>query len=242
MNVIAFDAAYSLYPRATFDLRCGLSLAQISPREAKALAKYAARGWAIHSTIWPHEKDTLQPLFKVDVLRRMGDRDSWVIPLDTTNITLRSPFTLSSPPFTDDPAAFSSWKLYGHISGEYDMSHHFLSSTILKYDYVNDDPGFLEVVIPFFRKQGLLEHSKFRGLPRDEEAWTWLSESLIFYVYLFQLTMTLGGTLLCRASTRPTSSNLRTQGWRNADSSFITNSAIGWRPYMIYKCQLGATS
>lgn len=175
MNVIAFDAAYSLYPKATFDLRCGLSLAQISPLEAKALAKYATRGWAIHSTIWPHEEDTLKPLFKVDVLRRMGDRDSWVIPLDTTNITLRSPFTLSSPPFTEDPAAFSSWELYERTSGQYRMAYHFLSSTILKYDYVNADPDFLAFMIPFFQKQGLLEHSKFRGLPdSDQEAWTWL--------------------------------------------------------------------
>jgi hypothetical protein len=179
MNVIAFDAAYSLYPRATFDFRCGLSLAQISPREAKALAKYATRGWAIHSTIWPHEEDTLQRLFKVYDLRRMGDRDSWVIPLDTTNITLRSPFTLSSPPFTEDPAIFSSWKLTESTSesGQYRMAYHFLSSTILKYDYVNADRDFLLVMIPFFQKQGVLEHSKFRGLPKsnsDQEAWTWL--------------------------------------------------------------------
>lgn len=238
MNVIAFDAAYSLYPRATFDLRCGLSLAQISPREAKALAKYVTRGWAIHSTIWPHEEDTLEPIFKVYALRRMGDRDSWVIPLDTTNITLRSPFTLSSPPFKEDPAAFSSWKLDDHTLGQYRMAYHFLSSTILKYDYVNADRRFLEVMLPFFQKQGSLEHSKFRGLPKDEEAWTWLRESLIFYIYLFQLTMTLGGMLLFQASTRPTSSSLR----KKADSFFITNSTIGWPPYMIYACQLGATS
>ena len=50
--------------------------------------------------------------------------------------------------------------------------------------------------------------------------------------------MTLGGTLLFRASTRPTSSNLRTQGWRNADSSFITNSTIGWPPYMILQMSI----
>ncbi|EDR15939.1 uncharacterized protein LACBIDRAFT_301449 [Laccaria bicolor S238N-H82] len=189
MNVIAFDAAYSLYPRATFDLRRGLSLAHISPREAKALAKYGARGWVIHSTIWPHEEDTLKPLFKVDVLRRMIDRDSWVIPFDTTDITLRSPFNLSSPPFTEDPAAFSSWTLCGRTSLEYDMSYRFLSSTILKYDYVNDDPGFLEVMIAFFQKQGSLEHSKFRGLPKDVEAWTWWDASLpgFYKAYLKRL-------------------------------------------------------
>jgi len=186
MNVIAFDAAYSLYPRATFDFRCGLSLAQISPREAKALAKYATRGWAIHSTIWPHEEDTLQRLFKVYDLRRMGDRDSWVIPLDTTNITLRSPFTLSSPPFTEDPAIFSSWKLTESTSesGQYRMAYHFLSSTILKSKVYWNSQNFV-------------------GSPNQ----------------IVIRRLGLGGTLLFRASTRPTSSSLRTQGWKKANAS-----------------------
>ena len=47
MNVIAYDAAYSLFPKATFEDRVSLVSATRNDKEKAAIAKYRHRGWTI---------------------------------------------------------------------------------------------------------------------------------------------------------------------------------------------------
>lgn len=47
MNIITYNAAYSLYPYATFVLRQGLVINEKNSRAQDALMKYGKRRWRI---------------------------------------------------------------------------------------------------------------------------------------------------------------------------------------------------
>ncbi|OCH90000.1 hypothetical protein OBBRIDRAFT_693748, partial [Obba rivulosa] len=79
MNVIAYDKAYSLYPRATFEDRCSLVCRPEGPQQDVALAKYEARGWKMHSLPF-FLRHNHRHAFRLGP-RSISDADSWAIPL-----------------------------------------------------------------------------------------------------------------------------------------------------------------
>lgn len=81
--MIAHDAAYSLYPYATFELNSALVLTRDgSARTKAALKKYASRGFRMLDPRSPSPTYDAQEVarFFVGRHRRVDDRHSWIIP------------------------------------------------------------------------------------------------------------------------------------------------------------------
>ena len=92
MNVISFKAAYSLYPRATFEDRCTLVCTSDIKRKNIVFTKYGTRGWtictrAMECSRW--EKSS-QSAFSRRI-RRVADRFTWKLPLDMTGVDVPPP-------------------------------------------------------------------------------------------------------------------------------------------------------
>ncbi|CAL1699944.1 unnamed protein product [Somion occarium] len=137
MNVISFENAYSLYPKATFEARSSLVCATDGPKQEPAMEKYKERGWTmVKQTSVAELKDLFH--FKRASCRYMGDKYCWTIPLDKDSITelVQPGIGKVSSMLTHDPVAASNWKLiYNPILGG---SMHFdsLSETHLELKYV----------------------------------------------------------------------------------------------------------
>ncbi|EPQ54924.1 hypothetical protein GLOTRDRAFT_25227, partial [Gloeophyllum trabeum ATCC 11539] len=80
MNVISFEKAYSLYPRATFEERRSLIIPCSGPSQTPALEKYDARGWHIlPGTPESEQLDDHSAFCSIE--RWIGDKYTWVIDL-----------------------------------------------------------------------------------------------------------------------------------------------------------------
>jgi hypothetical protein len=177
MNFIAFDAAYSLYPRATFEECRALSFASLDDRDIQALGKYARRGWSIIANIWPHELDSPRfASFCITKERWVKDPLSWVVPLDMTGVEPRPPLLPMSERFDWDPAVHNSWSIIKWTNGsKMFMAYHVLKPTIFRYAYLVSDLDLIVSMKTFLREQGSLEHGKSRFLTAAQKAasWTW---------------------------------------------------------------------
>ena len=112
MNVISFEKAYCLYPKATFEERRSLICANEGPAHDAAIQKYIHRGWKMVYTNldWAQEVRTSFHVI-YHLVRNMGDRYCWTIPLGTINIPDRLCLGEGRPILTSDPASASSWRL-----------------------------------------------------------------------------------------------------------------------------------
>jgi hypothetical protein len=185
MNVISFDVAYSLYPRATFEERRTLSMSVSNEGEAEALGKYAVRGWKILCDILPHEENKPLASFHQDVTRWVDDEMSWKIPLDMTGLIMRPPPSENSCAFNWDPVKHNSWKLIRARTHKLLMTYHVAKSTLFRYNYLIADSQFLYTLVGFFRRQGSLERLKRTLLSVEEQraSVTWcVSWSLVLIV------------------------------------------------------------
>jgi hypothetical protein len=173
MNFITFDAAYALYPQATFEDRQALSFAELSQRDTVALGKYATRGWSIAANIWPRAGQT-KTLFHPDITRWVRDQHTWMIPLDTDGVTPPPLLSPPSAPFGEDPAVFNSWKLKKEGSS-YRIGCNIVHSTIFRHQYLVADKELFENLLAFLKEQGQLEHLKAMSLRAEdfERSWTW---------------------------------------------------------------------
>ena len=133
MNFISCDAAYSLYPKATFKSSTALICKDVNDvRTESAIDKYRNRGWKIYDDIYDLDYKRDYYAFQE---RWVGDRHCWTIPLDTTSITERVPFIKGSPSLTCDPIVACSWVLRGTSRGE--MAYCVVTSnTHLEFDYI----------------------------------------------------------------------------------------------------------
>ncbi|RPD65292.1 hypothetical protein L226DRAFT_567445 [Lentinus tigrinus ALCF2SS1-7] len=91
INVITHDAAYSLYPYATFELSSALVLTRDKSKRTKAaLDKYASRGFRMLDPRSPSATFDAQEVahFFVGLHRQVDDGHSWVIPFRNAAKTL----------------------------------------------------------------------------------------------------------------------------------------------------------
>jgi len=178
MNFIAFDAAYSIYPRATFEERRALSFTGLSSNDLRALGKYSLRGWTIFSDIWTNMGtiNNVDKSFYINQKRWVKDKFSWVVPLDMTDIEPRPRVSSVSEPFHWDPVVQNSWLILKRdtITSMF-ISYHVLKPTIFRYGYLVADLALIHSMQAFLRIQGILEHSKINGLNELEKraAWSW---------------------------------------------------------------------
>ena len=114
MNVIAYDYAYSLYPRATFEERLFLLCVRKAHRHVAAIDKYRERGFIIL-----HEKTARDPMvwkicdntiFPTQIPRWMGDEYTWRLPLSLDGLESRPAVDDEGDrALTTDPCFVTSW-------------------------------------------------------------------------------------------------------------------------------------
>jgi hypothetical protein len=133
MNFIAFDAAYSLYPIATFEDRRTLQVWRARPlHDASVAIKYGQRGFQWLSALPP---DTSSPTsFYPHMARTVGDRYTWKLVLDIQGVDLRPQMSSSSTLFRFDPVAYNGWSL---LERDEEMATVYepIQSAIFRYNY-----------------------------------------------------------------------------------------------------------
>ena len=107
MNFVAYDAAYSIYPRATFRDKVSVAFKASTPAEMRAHAKYEGRGWTTLPNLYD-SPEVVQSCF-VDVQRHVGDSMTWTLPLDISDLRLRNIFKW-------DPVEYNSWSLSSTVT------------------------------------------------------------------------------------------------------------------------------
>lgn len=81
MNILTYDTAYSIFPRAIFEDRIGLALLCSEPScNESALRKYQHRGWTISQHVSNAELGAPTFVF-APKLRYVGDALCWKIPI-----------------------------------------------------------------------------------------------------------------------------------------------------------------
>jgi hypothetical protein len=110
MNFMTFNAAYSLYPCATFHLAQNLVLRDDSDGDQRCLVKYAKRGWKTIANYWPQDQST-SDVFIINVHRFMGDNHCWILPFSMEGVETPPPLSTTSNIFHWDPIVHNSWTL-----------------------------------------------------------------------------------------------------------------------------------
>ena len=124
MNFIAYDTAYSLFPKPTFGERESViidqNMSETNPTLASALAKYRERGWRIRSILQstdelavyhPRMRSAQHNLYGIDVYHRVGDEYCWVVKLDMSNVRRWTILSTTSMHFEWDPVEENTFRL-----------------------------------------------------------------------------------------------------------------------------------
>ena len=118
MNVIAYNWAYCLYPRATLEERLSLVTTTRADAEIEEVyARYKRRGWTIirDYSIIPHI--TEDPSLIRTCRRWINDKWSWSIALPTDFEHLLPPLNSLTRPLSSDPVSISGWRLFSTGDG-----------------------------------------------------------------------------------------------------------------------------
>ncbi|KAG2132329.1 hypothetical protein DEU56DRAFT_739507 [Suillus clintonianus] len=132
MNFIAFDAAYSLYPIATFEDRSTLQVWRERPlHDLTVPIKYGQRGFQWFSTL---PGNMTSQSFYPHRIRTVGDQYTWRLALDMQGVELRPQMSLSSTPFQFDPVTCNGWSL---LERDEEMATVYepIQSSIFRYNY-----------------------------------------------------------------------------------------------------------
>jgi hypothetical protein len=149
MNIISWEKAYRLYPKATLEKRRTLLCEYWSTRDrglmrdigaSVALKKSVNRGFTLDRA--HREKTSLDALYSLDTTRWLDDRYSWTITLPRTGMKL------PEDSLGYDPVSMSSFKLVRcediPVSGEYDFVDpgydRFRDSYRHKHPFVDVEP------------------------------------------------------------------------------------------------------
>lgn len=183
MNFITWNAVFSLYPYATFEQRHSLrTKAKDDERIAGALAKYAARGYRIVPTVYPHEERS--SAFFVGDTRWPGDAHCWTIRLNTAGVTRPGALSpASGPALTFNPVEQNSWAIdrvtqtaRGVQKSTLALCYGPVTSPVFRFSYVIADPDHIKMIRSFTEAQEEVERMKCpEGCTRGYiwEHWTW---------------------------------------------------------------------
>ena len=175
MNLIAYDAAYSMYPTATFNKKTSLAFKASTPAELRAHAKYRQRGWTILDNVWSSDNADLD-FFFVNAIRYVGDSMSWTIPFDTSGLQLRNCLSQCSRRFTWDAVRYNSWVLSPAAgSGRVFPDFKVVRSSVLRYTYVAATLAILRGLVRPANKYAIKRWkcTVHDGVPWDYTTWTW---------------------------------------------------------------------
>ncbi|KAG1891198.1 hypothetical protein F4604DRAFT_398097 [Suillus subluteus] len=174
MNIITFDAAYSLYPVATFEERMAIQIP--GSNRLDVVKKYVQRGWRVFAVFGP-EHVTHPQLFLLNEKRWVGDRHCWSIPLDTTGVTPRPALSLSSECFSWDPSIQNGWIM--ECEGDSAAFHvpkmrtHLVMITVFRYNYCFSDEKLAKAIRDWSISQGQLNHGQL-----TKQNWIWFDAEI----------------------------------------------------------------
>ncbi|KII94494.1 hypothetical protein PLICRDRAFT_169248 [Plicaturopsis crispa FD-325 SS-3] len=134
MNIISFENAYSLYPKATFEERRALIVATAGPKQEAGRKKYADRGWKMLEKIPPDVRYPNSSFRLGD--RWLGDSQTWTLPLDTSTLQLTPPPGCPSDFVFDDNLAIHNWILGKDSDRNAEMQFAVLSTPSMQHNYV----------------------------------------------------------------------------------------------------------
>ena len=175
MNFIAFDAAYSIYPRATFKESVNLALRHTFDRDQRGVAKYVDKGWTAVQ-MQSLDLDTARDLFFINVPRGVGDRMTWVMPLDTSHLSRRSRLSPRSQGFQWDPVLYNSWTLSASPNTTtVTPTYHVVKSAIYRYTYLCEDRKVKRALQSYADSYRDLDWRMAKRLREKEgpNTWTW---------------------------------------------------------------------
>ncbi len=140
MNVISYNAAYCLFPRATLE-ECRSLISRISQerpiRRAEGLIKYSARGFSMLQFLDSDELRT--PKWSRSFTfgpRWVGDPYTWIIPLDMEGVLPPPPPNPYSSARSQDPVILTSFSVrYNSCDGAI-MEFKIVKSPVLKFPIV----------------------------------------------------------------------------------------------------------
>ena len=169
MNVITYNAAYSLYPHSTFERRETLVLECTTDAAKDALRKYAGRGWRILSNskdvtcLFTGSRRPCAHQFYTDVPRFVCDNMSWTIPLDITGVNAAPPPSPSSQILKSDPVSECGWKLSEEYIGTDDSksrtTYEDIESTIFRWHYTSPEKRHIETLAEFMSSKESLQRT-----------------------------------------------------------------------------------
>ncbi|KAK7678738.1 hypothetical protein QCA50_018320 [Cerrena zonata] len=136
MNLITFDKAYCLYPRATLEDRTSLICTSRDDEVIERVYdRYRERGWTMVTSYEQVEPLTL-PSLQVGLPRSIEGGYTWVITLPCDFYNLILPVTPRSTPLTSDPVSASSWTLVENNEAGPHMKFGNITHPQLFYAYV----------------------------------------------------------------------------------------------------------
>ncbi|KAI0635011.1 hypothetical protein C8Q77DRAFT_1156368 [Trametes polyzona] len=180
MNMITYNAAYALYPHATFVRGVTLAINDKAPNARDALVKYSHRGWRTIANPSPLTFSLEPRAFQLNAPRWVSDEHSWAIPLSMDGVT---PPPLASPmsdPLTWDPIVECGWSLQ-LVEDEVRPVFRKISTSIFRWGYTEGCAEYFDRLLNFFAAQGHVEHMK---VPEGKTAadcrdiWVWWDAAL----------------------------------------------------------------
>jgi hypothetical protein len=150
MNIIAFDAVYALYPRATFGEWQNLVMRDDSNHDQLCLAKYASRGWRTAANYWPQDESLLQ-LFFIGKRRFVGDNMCWNMKFTLDGVDTRPLLSPTSDGFEWDPIRNNSWMLTLPPAQPWKavMQYQLVKTAAYRFAYLCVPNGLRDVLIDF---------------------------------------------------------------------------------------------
>ncbi|KAL8784342.1 MAG: hypothetical protein Q9195_009087 [Heterodermia aff. obscurata] len=166
VNIISWNKAYSVFPQPSFLYHKTFLLRRMTDYFGNLLSKYGKRGWMVQGTLWPEEEASNKSMVGP---RRIGDKWTWIIPLDQSGI--------SSPDKPDSVLDFSTFELFksefvSPNPGYYTMEAILFKSLVLEYDYVSsvnfDKPGafWTQFAAPRLERLSMIELCKIPSASR----------------------------------------------------------------------------
>lgn len=133
VNVISWNKAYALFPQPSFVYHKSYLLKDMNDYIGRLLAKYDERGWKCYDILWPEDEVSNRSMI---VDRRLGDRHTWTIPLDTSGV--------ARPAIPDMVLEYSTFRLEKCPKKNPDLGHYKIKprhfdSMVLKHSYLTSN-------------------------------------------------------------------------------------------------------
>lgn len=140
VNFLSWSKAYAIYPIPTFFDHKGYMLRDQAEFKENLASKYRSRGWSYEEVEWPKDNPAD---YLVKSPRRVGDRYTWQINLDTVNVS-----PSQTPDSVLDHAEFGVRNPFGWKIGQH-RAHYPISATVfkactLRHEYLYAPNGWIE--------------------------------------------------------------------------------------------------